>query len=87
MSFAVAAGVIGYQLLQITFKINDKYPDLGVVGWTEIIGWFASGFILMRYTTNLCKKKKWSRACHVEGFAAAGLFVFFSALVYLIVEG
>jgi hypothetical protein len=79
----IAAGVILYRLIHMVSEINDKHPDLGVAGWSVIIGWLAIGLILMEYTTRLCQRKKWSRTCHMEGTAVFGLYAFFSALIFL----
>jgi hypothetical protein len=72
---------------EIIETINRRYPNLGILGWTAIILWFAGCLVLIEVVTRLCKKWKWSRFCYTEGMAAGALYLFFSSVLFLLLAG
>ncbi|BAU46786.1 hypothetical protein SVA_0204 [Sulfurifustis variabilis] len=83
-----AAAYFFARIPEIIREVDRRYTDLGVVGWSLAVIWILGCFVLMESVTRVCAKRKWSRFCHMEGMAAAALYIFFSAVVLLwVVKG
>jgi hypothetical protein len=77
----------GWKALDIVGLVRDKYPMLGLFGWSLIVLWIGIGIASGILVTSYCKKKKLARACYLEGWSASALYFFISLVIYLVLIG